>query len=110
MIRLRSDNGAEVRSLRSAFLRLGSLELRLLGMRPPPEGASRAERLSWIRALSLRLLPFAVAIWVVFLVLWGFPTWALVVFGVVAALQLEGLVSLTLKIRRERQRGESPPA
>jgi hypothetical protein len=68
-------------------------------LRPPAEGASKEERLRFIRRCSLIQFPGAVAVWILVLVV-GMPTWALIVLGVATATGLGSVVSLTWRIRR----------
>jgi hypothetical protein len=79
-----------------------SLAFKLFG-EPPGEDASRAATLRWIRGFYLKPLPLVVLVWV-FLVVWA-PTVVLVLAGAGALIWLQGLVSLSLRIRRE----ERPP-
>lgn len=72
-------------------------------LRPPAEGASKEERLRFVRRCSLIQFPGAVAVWILVLVV-GMPTWALILLGVATATGLESVASLTWRIRRLSKR------
>jgi hypothetical protein len=75
---------------------------RMLGA-PPAAGASRAERLRWIRKCYWWNL-VAIAVVVIF-ALWGRSTFLWIVSMVVAAASIAGFASLSMKIHREESRG-----
>jgi hypothetical protein len=72
-------------------------------LRPPAEGASKEERLRFVRRCSLIQFPGAVAVWILVLVV-GVPTWVLIALGVATATGLESVASLTWRIRRLSKR------
>jgi hypothetical protein len=82
--------------------RLRSLGVKLYG-EPPPKSAPRSELLRWIRGFYLKLLPLTLASYAVGLV-WASQTWIFVVLGASAFIWLQGVISLSLRIRREEQR------
>lgn len=81
--------------------------LRVVGSRvfgaPPPKDAPRSELLRWVRRFYLRPLPLTVAAYVL-VIIWASQTWVYVVLTVVALLWLQGIGSLSLRIRREQRR------
>jgi hypothetical protein len=81
--------------------------LRLVGSRvfgaPPPKDAPRSELLRWIRRFYLRPLPLTVAVYVLAIV-WASQTWVYIVLTAAALLWLQGIGSLSLRIRREQHR------
>jgi hypothetical protein len=84
-----------------------SVSFKLYGQ-PPPKGSARSVRLSYVRRIQLRLLLFVVPIYAVVLAL-GFQTWLLIVFALAAAIALANIVSLSIRIRRARQREQAVP-
>jgi hypothetical protein len=81
--------------------RLLSLGYKLYG-EPPPKCAPRSEMLRWIRRFYIRPLPLLILVWVL-LFIWA-PTWTLILLGASALIWLQGITSLSLRIRREEQR------
>lgn len=69
---------------------------------PPPAAAPKVVRLRYIRRFYTRLLPLYLLAWVVAAIS-GLPLWAWVVIGVGAAVWLQGLTSLSLRIRAEER-------
>jgi len=86
---------------------MSSLILRkLLGM-PPQRGASREQRLRYVRRCTVLPLPPVALLWIIVLAFGHNPTWLLIVMGVGTALGLESVVSLSWRIRRESARGSN---
>ena len=82
--------------------RLMSMGFRVFGA-PPPRGAPLSERLRWVRRFYLRLLPVFLALYAV-AVVYASSTWVWVLLAGTGLLWLQGLASLTIRIRRERDR------
>ena len=84
--------------------------LRSLGFKtygePPPKGAPRSDLLRWLRGLYLKPLPILLVICVLaaLALASGASTWILVPLGVSAAIWVQGIVSLSIRIRREERR------
>jgi hypothetical protein len=74
---------------------------RFLGV-PPAPGASREERLLYVRRCALLSLPSVALVWVVALGFGHFPGWLLIVVGVSTILGLGNVASLSYRIRRAR--------
>ena len=70
---------------------------------PPPKGAPRSQRLRYVRRLYWRMLLFGLPAYTV-LIIWAEPAWVLVPVGVAALIWLQGLLSISVRIRRERRR------
>lgn len=66
---------------------------------PPSEGASRLERLRYIRGIAVRSLLLYVPIFAVILP-FGASTWLILVIAVLFALGAANVLSLHLKVRR----------
>ena len=66
---------------------------------PPPKGAPRVEAWKYVRRIYVRLLPVTVPLWVV-VALEGGPTWLWIVLGISTLTWLQGLISVSLRIRR----------
>jgi hypothetical protein len=75
---------------------------------PPPKDSARSVRLSYVRRIQLRQLPLIVPLFALLLVL-SVQTWIWIVFAVGAAFWLESVISLTIRIRRARQREQAAP-
>jgi hypothetical protein len=86
---------------------LRSVSFKLYGQ-PPPKGSARSVHLSYIRRIQLRQLPLIVPLFALLLVL-SVQTWIWIVFAVGAVLWLESVISLTIRIRRARQREHAAP-
>jgi hypothetical protein len=82
----------------SGLLRLG---FRLVG-EPPSRGASHPEWLRWLRGCYLRIAPLLVVTYALLLA-WVSGTWVVVLAAVSALLLLHGVISLSLRIRREER-------
>lgn len=82
--------------------RLRSLAYKLYG-EPPPKGAPRYEMLRWIRGFYFRQLPPTLAAFAV-LAVWASATLIFLVLAVSTLIWLQGVISLSLRIRREEQR------
>jgi hypothetical protein len=93
-----TSTGAPVR----AFL-FDNLIYRVVGA-PPASGASRAERLRWVRKFY-RFGLVAIAMLVIFLALLGAGAFWWVAAAVIAVIWLVGLASISMQIRREASRG-----
>jgi hypothetical protein len=74
---------------------------RFLGV-PPAPGASREERLRYVRRCTLFTLPSVVLVWVVVLGFGHDPGWLLIVMGASTILGLESLATLSWRIRQAR--------
>lgn len=74
---------------------------RLLGV-PPAPGASREERLRYVRRCTLLPLPAVALLWVVVLGFGHGPAWLLIVLGACTIVSLENTASLSWRIRRAR--------
>lgn len=74
---------------------------RFLGV-PPAAGASREERLRYVRRCTLFTLPEVALLWVVVLGFGHDPGWLLIVMGASTVLGLESVASLSWRIRRAR--------
>jgi hypothetical protein len=72
-------------------------------LRPPAAGASREQRLRFVRRCALFALAPVLLLWIDALV-FG-PTWLLVLVGVATGLSLLNLLSLNMRIGR----AERPP-
>ena len=72
---------------------------RLLGV-PPAPGASREERLRYVRRCTMLPLPAVALLWVVVLGFGHDPAWLLIVIGAGTVLSLESTASLSWRIRR----------
>ncbi len=85
---------------------------KLLGA-PPASGASREERLRYIRRCTMSSLPEVALLWVVALGFGHAPTWLLIVLGAGTVLGLESVASLSWRIRRagsQRNGGSADPS
>jgi hypothetical protein len=71
---------------------------------PPASGASRVERLRWVRNFY-RFGLVAIAMLVIFVALLGDGTFWWVAAAVIAGIWLVGLVSISMQIRREASCG-----
>lgn len=69
----------------------------------PPKGAPKVESLIFVRRIYTRLLPFTLPLWIG-LALNHSPAWLWVVLSVSAATWLLGFISVSLQIRRHRNR------
>jgi hypothetical protein len=88
---------------RVADSRMGKLVYLFVGQ-PPPKGSPMIDQLVWVRRFYTRPLPVVLILYVFVLTALPSPlNWAVLAFGV--ATWLGGLVSLSLKIRRERAKG-----
>jgi hypothetical protein len=72
---------------------------RFLGA-PPAAGASREERLRYVRRCTMLPLPSVALLWIVVLGFGQHSTWLLIVMGAGTALSLESAASLSWRIRR----------
>jgi hypothetical protein len=79
---------------------------RLLGP-PPAAGASREERLRYVRRCTVLPLPTVALLWLIVLASGHNPTWLLIGMGFGTAGGLETLANVSWQIRRERRRNES---
>jgi hypothetical protein len=79
-----------------------SLALKLLG-EPPPKGAPRVQMLRWIRGIYFRTLPLNVLAYAMLLV-WASQAWIFVVIAATALMWLQGVASLSSKIRHAERR------
>jgi hypothetical protein len=68
-------------------------------LRPPPPGATKEERLRFVRRCTLFPLPAVALLWIVVLA-FGTDSTLLIVMGVATGLSLESVASLTWRIRR----------
>jgi hypothetical protein len=84
--------------------RLVSAGYRIIGT-PPGAGAPRKERLLWLRRYYLRMVPLALAGYVLVAVFLPAP-WAWAVPAGGALLWMQGFASLSRRIRREDRRGD----
>jgi hypothetical protein len=82
--------------------RLRSWAFKIYG-EPPPRGAPRSQSLRWVRRFYLRPLPLTLAAYASLLI-WASETWVYVVLVAMTLLWLQGVSSLSLRIRREEQR------
>lgn len=82
--------------------RVNAIGFRIFGA-PPPKDAPRSRRLRWVRRFYLRLLPLTVPVYALVLVL-ASQTWVYIPLAVATLLWLEGLISISLRIRREQRR------
>ena len=73
---------------------------RLFG-KPPSREAPRVEKLRYLRRFYLRPLPVSIPV-IVFAVILTWGTWALAFIAIGVGLWLQGFLSLSRKIRRER--------
>jgi hypothetical protein len=73
---------------------------------PPPKGAPRSESLRWVRRFYVRSLPLTLLAYALLLV-WATETWIFVLLVAMTLLWLQGVSSLSLRIRREEQRERS---
>jgi len=81
---------------------LRSLIRRIYG-EPPPKEAPRSAMLRWVRQFYWKPLPLIVVFYA--LVLSVATAWLLVVLGVSAVTWAWGIISISLRIRREERRG-----
>jgi hypothetical protein len=88
--------------------RLRSISSKLFG-EPPPKDAPRSQLLRWIRGFYLKMLPIAIPAIVAVLV-WASDTWMLVTLAVSVLIWLQGLNSLSVRIRREERRERASEA
>jgi hypothetical protein len=72
---------------------------RFLGV-PPASGASREERLRYVRRCTLLPLPAVALVWVLLLWFRHDPAWLLIVMGAGTVLSLESTANLSWRIRR----------
>lgn len=72
---------------------------RLLGV-PPAPGASREQRLRYVRRCTMLPLPAVALLWVVVLGFGHASMWLLIVIGAATFLGLQSIASLTWRIRR----------
>jgi hypothetical protein len=84
-----------------------SVSFKLFGQ-PPLKDSARSVRLCYIRRIQLRQLLFVVPLYAVVLAL-GVQTWILIVFAVGAAIYVGNVVSLSIRIRRAREREQAAP-
>ena len=84
---------------RNPLMRIG---YRFLG-EPPASGATRMERLLWLRGFYLRMIPLSVAVSAMVALFLPAP-WAWVVPCLSVLLWAQGFVTLNVQIRRERRR------
>jgi hypothetical protein len=80
-----------------------SLAAKIFG-EPPDREAPRVEQMRWVRGFYLKPLPLTLLA-CAFIVIYA-PTPVLIAAGVGLTIWLQGLISLTLRIRRE-ERGPS---
>ena len=80
--------------------RLRSLGFKIYG-EPPPKGAPRSELLRWIRSFYIKPLPLLILVSA--LVLTWSQTWTLILLGASALIWLQGITSLSVRIRREER-------
>lgn len=76
-----------------------SISRRLIGI-PPAPGASREERLRYVRRCTVLPLPAMALLWVVVLGFQHDPIWLLIVLGTGSVLSVESVASLSWRIRR----------
>jgi hypothetical protein len=88
--------------LPAADSRLRTLVWKLVG-EPPPKSAPRVQFLRWIRGYYLRMLPLTLVV-VAMLLVWESQTWVFVLLAMSALIWLQGVASLSLRIRREERR------
>lgn len=81
---------------------LRAASVRLYG-EPPSKDAPRSQRLRWVRRLYLRMLLFALPAYACVFVFTR-QTWVFVVVAVGALIWLEGVTSISIRIRREQRR------
>jgi hypothetical protein len=82
--------------------RANSFFYRVVGP-PPTRESSREQSFRWLRRLYVRwLLPLLVMLWVVVVVI-GEPTWLWVLASLVTVWVCVGLLSVTVRIQRERR-------
>ncbi|HXM87036.1 MAG TPA: hypothetical protein VN889_05335 [Solirubrobacteraceae bacterium] len=82
--------------------RLRSLGFKIYG-EPPPKGAPRSKLLRWIRGFYFKLLPPMLVIYVLVVVVVS-QTWVLIVLAASALIWLQGMISLSLRVRRAEHR------
>jgi hypothetical protein len=86
--------------------RLRAASVRLYG-EPPSQDAPRSQRFRYVQRLYLRLLPFALPAYACVFV-FARQTWVFVVIGIGALVWLQGLVSISFRIRREERKERVP--
>ncbi len=79
-------------------MRIPAIALRIL--RPPEPGASKEQRLRFVRRCALFALAPVPLLWIDAIAFGYWPTWLLVVAGVGAGSSLLNIVSLSWRIRR----------
>jgi hypothetical protein len=82
--------------------RLRSISFRLFG-EPPPKDAPRSHLLRWIRGFYVKMLPVTIPAWVVIAV-WAPSALLLIGLAVSSLIWLQGVASLSIRIRREERR------
>jgi hypothetical protein len=73
---------------------------------PPGKDTSRLARLCWIRRMYLVMMLVGLPVYV-FLFVFASTTWVFVVVGTGIVLWLQGVISLSVRIRNERRRQAS---
>jgi hypothetical protein len=86
--------------------RLVSAGYRIFG-KPPAANAPRKERLLWLRRYYLRTLLVSLPA-LVLLAVYSSRAWVWAVLGAGALVWVQGFASLSVRIRRERRRGDAP--
>jgi hypothetical protein len=81
--------------------RVRSLGFKLYGA-PPPKGSRKSQQLRWIRGFYLKPLPLVLVVDVMGPRVVSQP-WVLVLLGAGMAIWLQGLISISLRIRREER-------
>jgi hypothetical protein len=75
-------------------------------LRPPAPGASKEERLRFVRRCTLFPLPAVALCWIVVLAFGNAPSWLLIAMGVGTTISLESVASLSWRIRRLRAQSD----
>jgi hypothetical protein len=88
--------------------RLRSISSKLFG-EPPPKSAPRSELLRWIRGLYLEMLPITIPAWVA-AAIWAPSALLLIGLAVSSLIWLQGVTSLSIRIRREERRERASEA
>jgi hypothetical protein len=71
-------------------------------LRPPANGASKEERLRFVRRCAILPFTWLIVVWAIVLALAPVQTWLLILLGVCTVLGVANLASLTWRIRRLR--------
>jgi hypothetical protein len=72
-------------------------------LRPPAAGASKLERLRFVRRCALAQIPGVALVWLVLLSVATLPDWALIVAGIGTLLTFQTILHLSWRIRQLRR-------